>query len=140
MHLAYQLPSSAKTEGFFTAVAFGAIKTRLTQAPSGEFVVRPDGTKHAVGFHGGYDEEEKWSVCFIPQILSAKPYTYIHRVGDIPLRRIGTPTDAGRAILAMVSPLFSYVTGQVSQAIICSEKILTAGFSDNHGKANSGGS
>ncbi|KAF3013008.1 hypothetical protein E8E14_007973 [Neopestalotiopsis sp. 37M] len=33
------------------------------------------------------------------------------RVGDIPLRRIGSPTDAGRAILAVVSPLFSYVTG-----------------------------
>ncbi|TVY44416.1 3-oxoacyl-[acyl-carrier-protein] reductase 1-like protein, partial [Lachnellula occidentalis] len=74
-------------------VAFGAIKTRLTQAPSGEYAVRPDGTKHAVGFEGGYDEEEKW-------------------VGDIPLRRIGTPTDAGLAILAIVSPLFSYVTGQ----------------------------
>ncbi|KAM5370008.1 hypothetical protein ACJZ2D_008691 [Fusarium nematophilum] len=81
-------------------VAFGAIKTRLTQAPSGEYVVRPDGTKHAVGFHGGYDEEEKW-------------------VGDIPLGRIGTPTDAAQAILAVVSPLFSYVTGQ---------------FLDNHGK------
>jgi hypothetical protein len=39
----------------------------------------------------------------------------------------------------MVSPLFSYVTGQVSQAIICSENILTAGFSDNHGKAKSKG-
>ncbi|KAH6972849.1 hypothetical protein BKA56DRAFT_592905 [Ilyonectria sp. MPI-CAGE-AT-0026] len=74
-------------------VAFGAIKTRLTQAPVGEYVVRPDGTKHAVGFHGGYDEEEKW-------------------VGDIPLRRVGSPTDAGRAILAVVSPLFSYVSGQ----------------------------
>ncbi|KAH7142128.1 hypothetical protein EDB81DRAFT_899697 [Dactylonectria macrodidyma] len=74
-------------------VAFGAIKTRLTQAPAGEYVVRPDGTKHAVGFHGGYDEEDKW-------------------VGDIPLRRIGTPTDAAKAILAVVSPLFSYVTGQ----------------------------
>ncbi|KAM0187486.1 hypothetical protein ACHAPI_011121 [Fusarium lateritium] len=43
-------------------VAFGTIKTRLTQAPAGEFVVRPDGIKHAVGFHGGYDEEDKWSV------------------------------------------------------------------------------
>lgn len=74
-------------------VAFGAIKTRLTQAPVGEYVVRPDGTKHAVGFHGGYDEEEKW-------------------VGDIPLRRVGSPTDAGKAILAVVSPLFSYVSGQ----------------------------
>ncbi|KAK9422974.1 hypothetical protein SUNI508_04641 [Seiridium unicorne] len=74
-------------------VAFGAIKTRLTQAPSGEYVVGPDGTKLPVGFHGGYDEEEKW-------------------IGDIPLRRIGSPTDAGRVVLAVVSPLFSYVTGQ----------------------------
>ena len=46
----------------YTAVAFGAIKTRLTQAPKGEYVVRPDGTKQSVGFHGGYDEEEKWLV------------------------------------------------------------------------------
>ncbi|CAK7238079.1 hypothetical protein SEUCBS140593_010308 [Sporothrix eucalyptigena] len=76
-------------------VAFGAIKTRLTQKPTGQFIIRPDGEKHAVGFHGGYDEEEKW-------------------VGDIPLRRIGTPTDAARAVLGVVSPLFSYVTGQVS--------------------------
>ncbi|KAJ4322155.1 hypothetical protein N0V84_004990 [Fusarium piperis] len=74
------------------AVAFGAIKTRLTQAPAGEYVVRADGTKHPVGFYGGYDEEDKW-------------------VGDIPLRRIGSPTEAGRAVLAIVSPLFSYVTG-----------------------------
>jgi len=75
-------------------VAFGAIKTRLTQAPAGEFVVKPDGTKHAVGFHGGYDEAEaKWA-------------------SDIPLRRVGSPTDAARAILGVVSPLFGYVTGQ----------------------------
>ncbi|KAF2484914.1 3-oxoacyl [Neohortaea acidophila] len=74
-------------------VAFGPIKTRLTTAPEGEFVVRPDGTKHAVGFHHGYDEPEKW-------------------IGDIPLRRIGTPQDAAKAILATASPLFSYVTGQ----------------------------
>ncbi|KAF2020085.1 3-oxoacyl [Aaosphaeria arxii CBS 175.79] len=74
-------------------VAFGAIKTRLTQAPKGEYIIRPDGAKHAVGFHGGYDEEEKW-------------------IGDIPLRRVGTTRDAGLAILAVVSPLFSYVSGQ----------------------------
>lgn len=48
------------------AVAFGAIKTRLTQAPKGEYVIRPDGTKHSVGFFGGYDEEEKWSVRLCP--------------------------------------------------------------------------
>lgn len=39
----------------------------------------------------------------------------ISRVGDIPLRRIGTPSDAGQAVLAVVSPLFSYVTGHVSK-------------------------
>lgn len=75
------------------AVAFGAIKTRLTQAPKGEFVIRPDGTKHSVGFYGGYDEEEKW-------------------ISDIPLRRIGTVTDAARSVLAVASPLFSYISGQ----------------------------
>lgn len=52
----------------------------------------------------------------IPRITNLT-LRYTHRIGDIPLRRIGTPTDAGRAILAMVSPLFSYITGQVSQAI-----------------------
>lgn len=51
---------TAKTNFAPVAVAFGAIKTRLTQAPTGEYVVRPDGSKHAVGFSGGYDEEEKW--------------------------------------------------------------------------------
>ncbi|VUC23910.1 unnamed protein product, partial [Clonostachys rosea] len=74
-------------------VAFGAIKTRLTQAPKGEYVVRPDGSKHAVGFEGGYDDEANW----------------IH---DIPLRHIGTPKEAGWAILALISPLTSCVTGQ----------------------------
>jgi hypothetical protein len=54
----------------FIAVAFGAIKTRLTQAPAGEFVVKPDGTKHAVGFHGGYDEEDKWFVCSVAKYFS----------------------------------------------------------------------
>ena len=31
---------------------------------------------------------------------------------DIPLRRPGTATEAASAMLAMCSPLFSYVTGQ----------------------------
>jgi Dehydrogenases with different specificities (related to short-chain alcohol dehydrogenases) len=56
------------------AVAFGAIKTRLTQAPTGEFVTRPDGTKHAVGFKGGYDEEEKWSAPQSPRACAAWTY------------------------------------------------------------------
>lgn len=74
------------------------------------------------------------------QILSINPHIYIDRVGDIPLRRVGSPTDAGKAILAVVSPLFSYVSGQVSQPIICSKhlnSILTDGLVDNHGKCES---
>jgi NAD(P)-dependent dehydrogenase (short-subunit alcohol dehydrogenase family) len=51
-----------------------------------------------------------------PSIFPHNSHTY--RVGDIPLRRIGSPTDAGRAILAVVSPLFSYVTGHVSETIL----------------------
>lgn len=31
---------------------------------------------------------------------------------DIPLRRAGTATEAASAILAVASPLFSYVNGQ----------------------------
>jgi 3-oxoacyl-[acyl-carrier protein] reductase len=38
------------------------------------------------------------------------------RIPDIPLRRIGTPTDAAGAVLALASPLFSYVSGHVSDA------------------------
>ena len=30
---------------------------------------------------------------------------------DIPLRRAGTATDAARSILAVASPLFSYISG-----------------------------
>ena len=32
---------------------------------------------------------------------------------DIPLRRPGTATEAAKSILAVASPLFSYITGQV---------------------------
>lgn len=36
---------------------------------------------------------------------------------DIPLRRVGSTRDAGLAILAVVSPLFAYVSGQVSRRV-----------------------
>lgn len=32
---------------------------------------------------------------------------------DIPLGRPGTPTEAAKAVLAVASPLFSYVSGQL---------------------------
>lgn len=91
---------------------------------------------HAVGFNGGYDEEEKWLVgSNIHELLSILN-TYPNRIGNIPLRRIGTPTEAGRVILAVVSPLFSYVTGQVSQPKMCGRSFLIVVLLDNHGKRN----
>ncbi|KAF9871401.1 hypothetical protein CkaCkLH20_11048 [Colletotrichum karsti] len=81
-------------------VAFGHIKTRLTDAKEkGAFVVGPGGEKIALG---------------IPQAqkgaAAAAAEEQAH--ADIPLRRPGTPTEAASAVLAVASPLFSYVTGQ----------------------------
>lgn len=76
------------------AIAFGQISTRLTQAKEkGAFVLGPDGQKIELGVPGRKD-------------VAASHYD------DIPLRRPGTPADAANAILAVCSPLFSYVTGQ----------------------------
>lgn len=76
------------------AVAFGLIKTRLTQAKDeNNFATGPDGEKIQLGVPGG-------------------KYRGDSGYDDIPLRRPGVPTDAAGAILAVCSPLFSYVTGQ----------------------------
>ncbi|KAF2236873.1 short-chain dehydrogenase/reductase-like protein SDR [Viridothelium virens] len=78
-------------------IAFGHILTRLTGAKeAGAFVTTPDGTKVALG---------------IPQAQKdARGDGGVHP--DIPLRRAGTATEAASAILAVASPLFSYVDGQ----------------------------
>ncbi|MCJ1425475.1 hypothetical protein MMC29_003374 [Sticta canariensis] len=77
-------------------VAFGHIQTRLTAAKEeGGFVTMPDGSKVAIG---------------IPKAL--KESAGNKEYADIPLRRPGTATEAARAILAVASPLFSYVDGQ----------------------------
>lgn len=77
-------------------VAFGRISTRLTAAKeNGEFVQGPDGEKIALGI------PQKQS-----QGAGSTPYA------DIPLRRPGSATEAANSILAVASPLFSYVTGQ----------------------------
>ncbi|KAH8162705.1 hypothetical protein CIB48_g5543 [Xylaria polymorpha] len=77
-------------------LAFGHIQTRLTQAKEkGAFVVGPKGERIAVG---------------IPQGTKQIPPEQQH--ADIPLRRPGQPSEAASAILAVASPLFSYVTGQ----------------------------
>ncbi|KAF2731350.1 NAD(P)-binding protein [Polyplosphaeria fusca] len=78
-------------------IAFGHIMTRLTAAKeAGAFITTPDGQKVALG---------------IPQAQKAGgPGEGQHL--DIPLRRPGTATEAASAILAVASPLFSYVNGQ----------------------------
>ncbi|KAI8667713.1 hypothetical protein NW754_004794 [Fusarium falciforme] len=77
-------------------VAFGHISTRLTAAKEdGAFVKGPDGEKIALG---------------IPTKQKQAAGDAAH--ADIPLRRPGTATEAASSILAVASPLFSYVTGQ----------------------------
>lgn len=78
------------------SVAFGHILTRLTGAKEeGAFVTTPDGSKVALG---------------IPKAQKEAAGSNAH--ADIPLRRPGTATEAASAILAVASPLFSYVNGQ----------------------------
>lgn len=76
-------------------VAFGYILTRLTQAKEkGAFVDGPNGEKIALGIPGRQEG----------------PQADQHL--DIPLRRPGTASEAASAVLAVCSPLFSYVSGQ----------------------------
>ena len=80
----------------FSRVAFGHILTRLTAAKEdGAFVTTPDGSKVPLG---------------IPKAQKAGNTGELH--ADIPLRRPGTATEAASVILAVASPLFSYVDGQ----------------------------
>lgn len=79
-------------------VAFGHIMTRLTAAKEeGAFILTPDGEKVALG---------------IPQAQKAGREQGAGAFKDIPLGRPGTATEAASAVLAVVSPLFSYVSGQ----------------------------
>lgn len=81
-------------------VAFGHIQTRLTAAKEdGAFIVTPDGDRVALGIPG-------------QQISERKGTDPNAAYKDIPLGRPGTATEAASAVLAMVSPLFSYVNGQ----------------------------
>ncbi|CAG9946586.1 unnamed protein product [Clonostachys rosea f. rosea IK726] len=78
------------------SIAFGHILTRLTAAKEdGAFVTGPDGEKIALGIP-------------IKQKQAAGDGAY----ADIPLRRPGSATEAASSILAVASPLFSYVSGQ----------------------------
>lgn len=77
-------------------VAFGYILTRLTAAKElGSYVTTPEGDRVALG---------------IPQKQVEQRDNSGFR--DIPLGRPGSATEAASAILAVASPLMSYVSGQ----------------------------
>ena len=77
-------------------VAFGYIQTRLTAAKElGSYVTTPEGERVALG---------------IPQKqVDARDSSGFK---EIPLGRPGSATEAASAILAVASPLMSYVSGQ----------------------------
>ncbi|POR37729.1 3-oxoacyl-[acyl-carrier-protein] reductase FabG [Tolypocladium paradoxum] len=82
------------------AVAFGHIETRLTAArEAGAFVTGPGGEKIGLGIPQKQRDARKGDG-------AGADYP------DIPLRRPGTATEAASSVLAVVSPLFAYVTGQ----------------------------
>ncbi|KAI4796780.1 NAD(P)-binding protein [Aureobasidium sp. EXF-8845] len=79
-------------------IAYGYIATRLTAAKEeGAFVTTPDGEKIALGIPGAQKKGREEGVGAFK---------------DIPLGRPGTATEAAGVILGVVSPYFSYVTGQ----------------------------
>lgn len=83
------------------AIAFGMISTRLTAAKEdGVFVTGPGGEKISLGV------PQKQSQAKAGAAAGGAAHA------DIPLQRPGTATEAASSILAVASPLFSYVTGQ----------------------------
>ncbi|GAB1318706.1 hypothetical protein MFIFM68171_08916 [Madurella fahalii] len=76
-------------------IAFGHIETRLTAAKEAGAFVEVDGQKVTLGI----PEKQKKSAGPVP-------------FGDIPLRRPGSATEAASAVLAITSPLSSYISGQ----------------------------
>ncbi|KAK3687616.1 hypothetical protein B0T22DRAFT_439221 [Podospora appendiculata] len=77
-------------------IAFGHIETRLTASKAAGAFVEVDGEKIALGI----PERQMQTV--------GDPSAFL----DIPLRRPGSATEAAGAILAIASPLSSYITGQ----------------------------
>lgn len=98
--------------------------TRLTAAKEeGAFVTTPDGQKIALGIPG-------------KQVAARESGATAYQ--DIPLRRAGTATEAANVILGVVSPLFSYVSGQTISVTggRNSKSIKRESMWSEHGRAN----
>lgn len=78
------------------AVAFGLIRTRLTEAAAGEGAIDVDGRQIAVGVN--------------PDVMATME-------AGIPLGRAGTPEEAAGAIYLLCTPESNYVSGQT---VVCS--------------------
>ncbi|GLC37019.1 hypothetical protein PLESTB_001401000 [Pleodorina starrii] len=76
------------------AIAFGLIDTRLTRSKEGGESIKVGGKEVQLGIPSA---DSYWSAI----------------KSHIPLRRVGSAEEAAGAVLALVSPLTSYVTGQV---------------------------
>ncbi|KAK0620950.1 hypothetical protein B0T14DRAFT_497372 [Immersiella caudata] len=76
-------------------IAFGHIETRLTAVKEAGAFVDVDGEKIALGI----PQKQK---------AAAGPVAFV----DIPLRRPGSATEGASAVLAIASPLSSYISGQ----------------------------
>jgi len=72
-------------------VAFGFVETRLTAAKEAGATIVIDGKQVALGIPGGGNQT--------------------NRTANIPLQRAGSPDEAAAAVLFLVSPLASYVSG-----------------------------
>jgi 3-oxoacyl-[acyl-carrier protein] reductase len=77
-------------------IAFGHIETRLTASKEAGAFVEVEGQKIALGIPDKQKQAAGGAVPF----------------QDIPLRRPGTATQAASAVLAIASPLSSYISGQ----------------------------
>ncbi|KAH6631547.1 hypothetical protein F5144DRAFT_592533 [Chaetomium tenue] len=84
-------------------VAFGHIETRLTADKEDGAFVEVAGQRVALGIPG---KQKKAAAEAAGAGAGAVPF------GDIPLRRPGTATEAASAVLAIASPLSSYISGQ----------------------------
>lgn len=74
-------------------VAFGSVSTRLTAAKEAGAAIEVDGERVALGIPSAQQKGNEGHVM-------------------IPLRRAATPDEAAGSVLALASPLCSYVSGQ----------------------------